>query len=408
MRRAANFLVRNWPLKVGAILLATVLYSGLVLGQNIRTFEGTVPVENPRPPVDATLVSGIDPVTVIRFRAPLDVGVIAPDDFRASVDLSRIEPVAGGPPRTVPVTLIALDQRVQIVDFQPREVEIRLDPIAERELPINVTHGTVPEGLDVAPAQIDPPVVTIRGASSRVEVVVDVVARVPIDASALNIDRDVELVPVDATGNQVTNVELNPERARVRVAVARQLATRTLPVVPQLIGEPAPGYRISAVTVAPLIVTVSGEEATVSQLQAAPTDPIDVSGRTSDLEAVVGYGLPADVSVSGNDQVHVMLTIVEEEAAATLVIGLGQTGTPCECFYSVPAATVSVTLAGSATALQSVDPAALRATYDVTGLAPGSHSVAVSLVPPDGLEVAAISPVRILIGVQAAPTSPTP
>ena len=34
----------------------------------------------------------------------------------------------------------------------------------------------------------------------------------------------------------------------------------TLPVVPQLVGEPAPGYRITSVTVEPLVVTVSGEE----------------------------------------------------------------------------------------------------------------------------------------------------
>ncbi len=407
MRRAANFLVRNWPLKVGAILLATVLYSGLVLGQNVRIFEGTVPVEGIRPPADATLVSVIDAVTVIRYRAPLDVGVIAPDDFRATVDLSRIEPLAGGPPRTVPVILIALDQRIQIVDFQPREVEVRLDPIAERVLPITVTHGTVPEGLDVGVAQIEPSDVTVRGASSRTEIVAAVIARVPIDASALNIDRDVELVPVDADGNQVTNVDLTPERARVRVAVARQLATRTLPVVPRLIGEPAPGYRIASVVVEPLIVTVSGEEATVAGLQEAPTDPIDVSGRTSDLEAMVGFGLPADISVSGSDQVRVVLTIVADEATATLLVGLRQVGTRCDCLYSIPTAAVSVTFAGSATALQEMDPASLQATFDVTGLDPGSHSVPIVVAAPGGLQVVTVTPPRLTVGVQpASPAAP--
>ena len=91
MRRVANFLLRNWPLRLGAILLATVLYSGLVLGQNVRTWTGDLPVDAIRPPAGATLLSDLDPVTVIRYRAPLDVGVLSPDSFRATVDLSRIE-----------------------------------------------------------------------------------------------------------------------------------------------------------------------------------------------------------------------------------------------------------------------------------------------------------------------------
>ena len=51
MRRALDFLLRNWPLKLGAILLATVLYSGLVLAQNVRTWTGQVPVDFD-PPAD--------------------------------------------------------------------------------------------------------------------------------------------------------------------------------------------------------------------------------------------------------------------------------------------------------------------------------------------------------------------
>ena len=42
----ARFLVRNWPLKLAAILgLATVLYAGLVLSENARTWTGEVPIE---------------------------------------------------------------------------------------------------------------------------------------------------------------------------------------------------------------------------------------------------------------------------------------------------------------------------------------------------------------------------
>ena len=216
MRRVADFLIRNWPLKLAAVLLATVLYSSLVLGQNVRTWTGTLPVDGIRPPAGATLLSDLDPVEWVRYRAPLDVGVVSPDSFRATVDLSRVEPTAGGEPVDVPITVIALDQRIQIVDYQPRSVSVRLDPVATKLVAVTVNLGTVPDGLDLGTPQIEPSSVTVRGASSRVDQVTTVVARVSIDASALNVDREFDLFAVDSNGNQVPNVQIEPQRARIQ------------------------------------------------------------------------------------------------------------------------------------------------------------------------------------------------
>jgi YbbR domain-containing protein len=378
-----------------------------VLGQNIRTFNGTVPVDAIRPPAGATLLSDLAPVTTIRYRAPLDVGVVSPDSFSATVDLSRVEAKAGGEPVDVPVTLVALDRRIQIVDYQPRSLEVQLDPVAQNQLPVTVDLGTVPEGLNVGPPQTEPSSVNVTGASSRVASIRSVVARVTIDASALNIDREVDLVAVDGDGNQVRNVEIDPSRVRVRVAVARQLANRTLPVVAQIIGDLAPGYRITSVTVEPLVVTVSGEESTVTLLQSAMTAPIDVTGRTSDLEAMIGFALPAGVSVSGSDQVRVVLTISEDRGSQTFRAGIQLTGTQIGLTYAIAAQSVDVTLGGALADLDRLDAATLLATGDVSGLGAGSHAVTLTLQPPDGLEVVAMSPTEVLVDV-TPPPSPSP
>lgn len=407
MRRALDFLLRNWPLKLGAVLLATVLYSGLVLAQNVRTFTGEVPVDFIRPPTGATLISELEPVTVIRYRAPLDVGVIGPDRFRATVDLSTVEAKAGGPPVPVPITLIALDQRIQIVDFQPREEQVQLDPVEERDMPVNVVMGTVPDTITVGPPQVDPQTVTVRGASSRVDSVSQVVARVPIDASALNVDRDVDLVAVDANGNQVPNIEIDPPRAHVTITVAQQLATRTLPVVPQLTGAPAPGYRISSVTVDPLVVTVSGEASVVSALQSAPTTPLDVTDRTSDLEAEVSLALPEGVTVSGTDKVRIMLKIEQQTGTQTFGVGVVLSGEQPSLSYTVSPDHANVTLGGPTLGLSSLDPALLIATADVAGLTPGTHTITVTFTPPEGLQVISIDPAQVTVTIVPPSTQAT-
>ena len=172
-------------------------------------------------------------------------------------------------------------------------------------------------------------------------------ARVAIDASALNVDREIELVAVDANGNQVPNVEIDPERARVRIAVARELANRTLPVVPIIIGQPAAGYRITSVTVEPLVVTVSGEEATVSQLETADTEPIDISGRNRDLEASVRIALPAGSASPAATPCRVIVTIGEDTGTRTFQVGIELDGEAAGCqLSSLSQSTVNVTLGG--------------------------------------------------------------
>lgn len=408
MRRIANFLLRNWPLKLGAVLLATVLYSGLVLSQSVRTWTGSVPVDGIRPPPSATLLSAPEPVTLIRYRAPVDVGVISPDSFRATVDLSRVVAEADGPPVSVPVALIALDRRIEIVDFVPQTVEVRLDPVEERQVPVDVTLGAVPQGLELGTPQVVPLDVTVRGASSRVAAVRSVAARVPIDASALNVDRDVELVAVDADGNQVPNVQLEPPRARVRITVARQLANRTVPIVPDVVGEPAVGYQIESVSVEPLTVTVNGEEPLVTRMESVRTDPIDVTGREHDFEAKVPLSLPAEVNASGVGDVSVTVTIAPVEGSRTYPVAVVPVGARSDRSYTLAANAVNVTLSGPVAQLAAVDAAQLTATVPVSDLDVGRHELAIGFTPPGGLELVARSPSKVVVVVQDLLVTPSP
>jgi YbbR domain-containing protein len=408
VRRVADLIVRNWPLKLGAVILATILYSGLVFGQNVRTWNGTLPVEVFRQPAGTTMLSDVEPVTQVSYRAPLDVGVVSPTFFRASIDLATVQPQAGGPAVSVPVTVIAVDSRIQVVDYQPREIPVQLDPVATKEMPVIVKESQVPSGISTAPAQIDPQNVQVTGASSRVDVVSEVIAPVVIDTSGLNVDREIDLIAVDSNGNQVPNVDLEPDRARVRIAVARVLANVTLPVVPQIVGVPAPGYRIASVTVEPLVVTLSGEESIVSQLQTGQTEPIDVTDRTTDLEAMVPFEVPDGVSVSGSDSARVVITIEQDIGTRTFVAGFGIVGTQCPCSYRYDETAVAITLGGPVAEIQAVDELAVVAEVDVTGLAPGTHTVPLTLTAPAGLELVSIDPAEIEVTVESTTPEPEP
>jgi hypothetical protein len=90
--RALALVVHNWPLKLAAIALATLLYVGVVLTQDVQRWTNRVPITPQSLAPDAVLVS-ITPseVTEIRYIAPSGVQVGA-GTFTATVDLSAVDP----------------------------------------------------------------------------------------------------------------------------------------------------------------------------------------------------------------------------------------------------------------------------------------------------------------------------
>lgn len=412
MRRLFGFFLRNWPLKLGAVALATILYGGLVLSESTLTWGGQVRIETIDPPPNAAV--GAVPVEVsgIRYRAPIEVARrLTNGSFRAYVDLSGIEPRPGGESVRLTVQVEAVDPAVEIVDYEPESVEILIDPLVTREIPVTVDEGIIPDRLDVGPSQVQPPSVTLSGGSSRVRSVRTAVASVGIDGSAINIDEEVEVELLDDSGNLVPGVQVTPERVRVRISVAPSIETATLPVRPLIEGDLAPGYVLGSIQVEPKSVTVSGAETDVATLGLVATEPIDVSGRTGLVEVEVALDLPPRINASGTETVSVLMKIVPDEGAQVFQAGLRLASTEPDLAYTVSPASVLATLSGTLPVLRDLDVGSLLGHASVAGLEPGRHEVAVDIEPPPGTEVEAIEPGSVVVIISEAPAlivSPAP
>ncbi|HYM82986.1 MAG TPA: CdaR family protein [Candidatus Dormibacteraeota bacterium] len=405
-RRLAHLVVHNWPLKLGAVAVATLLYAGLVLGQNAQRWEGQVAIQPRNIPSSAVLVSAIGSITEIRYFAPSDVAArVSSDTFSASVDLSSVDPNGG--PTLVPVSVKAADDRITVVDFQPLQVRVELDPLVQRTVPVRVDRGDIPPGLQVGVPDLSATTVTAVGPESVVKRVSDAVARVVIQPGGLGIDQDVSLVAVDAVGNTLTPVDLRPDSVHVKIRVGSNAETRSLPVNPVVTGTPANGYVILAVKVEPAIVTITGDAATLEALDKADTAPVSIANATADVAATVPLALPTDASPVGVKNVTVTVTIRPLTGARTFSAGIVLAGARDDRTYTLSTDSVNVTLGGSLAALDKLDPASFTVTADVSALAAGNHSVQLNVNLPAGLTVNAISPPQV--GVVVAPAaSPSP
>ena len=74
-------------------------------------------------------------------------------------------------------------------------------------------------------------------------------------------------------------------------------------------GQPAPGYYISNVQVNPPLVSATGLADVLGALKQIASDPVDISGQSSDVVRTVTLRPPAGVTVSPRTvQVHVFIS----------------------------------------------------------------------------------------------------
>ena len=180
-----------------------------------------------------------------------------------------------------------------MLEFQPTTVPVALDRLSERQVPVVVETGDLPEGLATSAPRTSHEEVTASGPQSQLGRVDRAVARVQIFASGIDVRQpQVPLVPVDIDGREVESVELEPATIQVEIDVRAVETSKTVPIRPILAGNPADGFQVSAVTVEPVVVTIFGAADAVADITEVITAPLAVGGASADLELDATLDLP--------------------------------------------------------------------------------------------------------------------
>jgi YbbR domain-containing protein len=409
VRHAVAFVFRNWPLKAAAILLASLLYAGFIVSASAATFQGRIPIQLLNQPRDTFVLGNLEDVTSVRYLAiGSDRPQVTSYSFTVTVDLAGVVAVPGAPSVSLPVDVRSVDPAIQVIDFSPSRVAVRLDPLVAREVPVTVDLGTVPPGLDVRDPVVSQDPVTVSGPDSAVRSVAAALARVRLDPSGLDLNETVGLVPVDARGEIVGGADVQPSAVRVTIQIGSQLSTKTLPVSPVVTGTPASSVEITSVEVQPALVTVEGEADALAGLLAIDTRPVAISGATTDVETAVGLDLPEGVAALGVDQVRVAIAIRPRTGTRTFEAGVQVVSGGLDLFYQPAIDRVLVTVGGTLEALDAVDPARIAARLDVAGLGPGTAPVPVTVRLPAGVTLVAASPEEVTVTVTPLATPAPP
>ena len=402
MSRLVGAIVYNWPLKVMAIALATLLYAGLVLSQNAQTSPVSVLIEPANQPVGTILIGSLGEVDEIRYFVTDQSNVtIRSANFSAHVDLSQVQP--GPQSQSVRVVVESADPRIQVQSATPAFVSVRLEQVEPKVVPVVVVPGTVPSGLEIKPPTQSFETATVRGAQSDIARVTEVRAAVPIDSSGVDIDRDFALTPVDELGEPVRGVDVEPSTVRVTMVVEKDRTTASVPIVPAIVGNLGAGFEVVRVSVSVPVVSLEGDAADLANITTAKTVPISIEGRTTDLDTTVAFDLPLGVTAVTPATVTVHVSVRAVTESRTFNAGIVVIGAQANQTYALSVQQVLLTIGGSPAGLDRLSGATLFVTANVAGLDPGTHQVTLSIAVEAGLNVLAITPSVVTVAVSPVP-----
>jgi YbbR domain-containing protein len=405
-----GFLLRNWHLKLSAVLLATVLYTGLVFSGQFSDSDVQLTIGITGQPAETAVLSGTPGAVDVTYRAPNDViGTLSSDSFRATVDLSQYDMERAPEPQVLPVDVVSLVEGVEIVSRDPRTVTVELDRLVVERVPVDVDYGEVPDTVEVEEPVTSVDEVEVRGAASLVEQVDRAVARVLIDESGIRVERTVALEPVDINGQPVDNVAVEPREITVEIDVQAVETNRTVSVRPQIVGTPAPGFALAAITVEPSTATVRGLPDVLTGIDEVLTEELDIGGLSQSQEVELDLILPEGARFLEPESgvVTVSVTIEPSVSSRTFVVGIICEGAGDKaCLPGFEEA--AITLSGPAAAFTGLSAADLTPVIDVAGLAPGTYSLQPAIAGlPEGVTLVSVSPGTMPVTV-VAPATPTP
>ena len=406
-----GWLLRNWALKLGAVALATILYTGLVFSGSFteQTFPG-VPVTTLAQPEGTYLLTQQLGTVDIRYRLDTNVPAqVTAGSFAVTIDLAAYDMAQAPQVQALPIRVRPLSDGLDVRFFTPTTVSVAIDRLDSAQVQVSVDSGDVPEGFEISTPRLSAQQVTASGPESLLHRVDRALATVRIDDSGIDCCGQVALVPVDIDGRRVDSVELNPSTIRIEIDVSTVETSRTVPIRPLLSGAPAAGFEVGIVTAEPSVVTLRGAPDVLAAIAEVLTERVSLGGTNETLRATGTLVVPDGTRLAdpADAEPTIVVEIRETIATRTLLLGVVCSGQPSGSACLPQLAQIAVTVRGTQSALNGLDPANLTPILDVSGLGPGDHVIVPVLTLPNGITEVNTSPATVTVTI-VPPATPAP
>lgn len=396
-----------------ALVLGTAVWVSAVSSADpneVRTYPKSVPIEIVGQDPSLVLTNELPTTMNIRIRAPRSVWdslTTQENAVRAILDLSGL----GAGEHTVAVKVQITVRPTQIVLQDPKTVTADLESLETKTLPLTLAlNGQPAAGYQAGGATLGAKEATITGPTSLVKQAMRAQVTVSLDGVREAIDEPAAVQIIDAKGDVMHGLTVNPETVQAKVPISQQGGFRDVAVKVVVQGQIAAGYRLENISVFPPVVTVLGANAT--QVNSLPgvveTQPLNLQDAKQDISTRLALNLPKNITLVGAQTVQVQVSISPIQTSLTLqnqpinINGLGA-GLSAQVFPQ----TVDVIVSGPLPVLDKLASQDVKVTVNLTDLTPGTYQLKPEVEPLNGnvlVESMLPGTVEVVISVQGTPT----
>lgn len=307
-------------------------------------------------------------------------------DIVAVADFEKISVTDAVP---IDVSVSGYEEReVEIVRGLNQVMKLRLEDSITKDFRIKIsTTGHAKDGYVIGDMVASPNMISLTGSSTQIGKIKEVVLMVDVD----NIAKDSHAtgVPViyDMNGDVVNSSKVSMSVAEVAVTIS-VLKTKTVRIIVNTVGEPAPGYEVGSISYQPDMVTVAG---TLSDLvllgstlkaQCDITDQDDVVEENIDISSLWDDSLES-LRLVDEDKLAVTITMkpYEEKVFELPISAIELRGLSDEFFGKILVLSESqVHILGKEASIKDLNLQKLAPYIDLSGItAPGSYNVSICL-----------------------------
>lgn len=335
-------------------------------------------------------------------------------DLRVVANLNGLGPGEHMVPINVEATRSNVAINVATGGVDPAQVPVRLEQLSDEEVPIRVEiQGNLPFSFERGDPRVSSggqpiQVARVYGPISRVMLVDEVRALVNVEQLRATYVAPLALMPLDAAGQPVEGVRVEPGTVTVQVPINPVVGLKLVPVEPQIIGLPAPGFEVRSVQVTPPLITLAGSSGPLDAVDLLTTAILDLSGTRQDLSVSLALNFPEGTSPHAAQSDHVTVTVqigpIERPFQVVLPVQVQLFGVAPALSASFSPAVINLTVSGDSTALNALAENPLSAVLDLSGLGPGFYSLTPQVQLPEGVRLTVDLP-SIDVTLRAPPTA---
>lgn len=269
--------------------------------------------------------------------------------FRVTADLVSYGLKPGE--NSIPTTVINSPSGVNIKSIYPK-VEINLENLEQKTMSvhseINVKNLA---GTYVQDVKINPLSANVQGAESLVNKISKLVVRNQVDNINQSTVLNLPILAVDAQGNVISGLTINPSQAKVAVNLEQG---KTVSVNVPTIGELPSNLTLKSITPGIKSVEIVGQGS--DSLTSLNTTPIDLSKITENTTIPVTVNVPQGmVNISGKNTINVEVAVVSNTATKSLSVPIELIGQKDGFTYKAAQTTAELVLSGEEAAMNAVD-----------------------------------------------------